>query len=76
MKKLLLLLPLLLLMSCSNDEPNCDCDRVVATEYSSFNIVGVGTVRGGSFTTINDCTGLQQIWSANQYGFPQRGECK
>jgi hypothetical protein len=66
----------LCLMSCSEEEPNCDCDKVVATNYSQFNIPGSGSVWMGSFTTINECSGLQQTWSVSQHGRPRIGECK
>lgn len=78
MKKLFTLAILsLTLVSCSEEnEPNCDCDKVVATNYSQFNIPGSGSVWMGNFTTINECSGLQQTWSVSQYGTPSIGECK
>jgi hypothetical protein len=64
------------LMSCTTDEPNCDCDKVVDTNYAQFNIPGYGSQVTGSFTTINECSGLQQTWSVQQHGTPSLGSCK
>lgn len=66
----------LTLVSCSEDKPNCDCDKVVATNYIQYNLPGYGSQVGGNFTTINECSGLQQTWSAQTYGTPRIGDCK
>lgn len=66
----------LLISSCSTDSPDCDCDRVVETNYSHFYVVGVGNVYGGTFITINDCSGVQKTWSVTGNGRPRIGDCK
>ena len=78
MKKLFTLAILsLILVSCSEEEKlDCECDRVVSTDYAQFNIPGYGSQIAGYFTTINDCSGLQQNWSAQMYGTPRVGECR
>lgn len=77
MKKLLIIcLTFFTLSSCSEDEPNCDCDRVVSTNYSHFGMPGGGSFSSGSFNTVNECTNETRTWSAQTYGFPRIGECK
>jgi len=79
MKKLLLITALVTLLSCSNEneqqQEDCNCDRVVETNYVYFNMVG-GGFWAGHFITINDCTGVQRQWSIDQYGMPSLGSCQ
>ena len=57
MKKLLIILAIVTLTSCEKDEiKDCNCDKIVNTNYMQFNIPGAGTVYSGSFTTVNQCT--------------------
>ena len=80
MKKYILIFAIaFLLIGCTAEElPNqvkkdCNCNRVV--EVTSFNLAGSSTF--GTYTTINDCTGIQKQgnWS-NEYNKPQKGSCK
>jgi hypothetical protein len=59
------------LLSCTNDdEPDCNCDRVV--EVTQFTIPGQTF---GGYKTVNDCSGETRTY---QYtGTPPReGSCK
>ena len=64
MKKVLLILAITCLFSCSDDEQeqDCNCDRVV--EATTFNVVGTPQNPAinyyTAYTTINDCTGVQR----------------
>lgn len=74
MRKLTLLFASLLIVSCSTDEEpalDCNCDRIV--ESTTFNAVGVGSF--GTYTTINDCTGIQKSWRWTRTS-PTIGDCK
>ena len=80
MKKLLLIAALVTVLSCSNEneqqQEDCNCDRVVETNYVYFNLAGSGGFWAGHFITINDCTGVQRQWSVDQYGMPSLGSCQ
>ena len=83
MKKVLGILVLGLLMSCSQDEQpqtpalDCNCNRVV--EVITMNVVagngGVGVTKMYKYTTINDCSGIQREsgWSTQSVSV---GQCK
>jgi hypothetical protein len=83
MKKILGILAISLLISCSKDEikkevvKDCNCNRVV--EVLTMNIVNgngtVGVTKLYRYTTINDCTGLQRdsSWSTQSVS---KGQCK
>jgi len=78
MKKLLLITALVTVLSCSNEneqQEDCNCDRVVETNYVYFNMVG-GGFWAGHFITINDCTGVQRQWNIDQYGMPSLNSCQ
>lgn len=84
MKKLLLLITAITLMSCSKEEEqtkNCNCDRVV--EANTFIIVGTPQNPALNYytvyTTINDCTGVQRqkdFTTTNNSLSPKVGECR
>ena len=73
MKKSVLLLASLFLLSCSPEEvpKDCGCDRIV--EVASFTLPDRSVF--GKYTTINDCTGVQ-----NSYDWrgttPSKGSCR
>ena len=83
MKKVLGILVLGLLISCSQDEQpqipalDCNCNRVV--EVITMNVVagngGVGVTKMYKYTTINDCSAIQREsgWSAQSVSL---GQCK
>lgn len=78
MKKVLLSLALIaVLYSCSPEEKDCDCNKVV--EVLTMNIVGAGSnisvTKYYNYTTINECTGIQRSsgWSTD---FASIGQCK
>lgn len=83
MKKILGILVVGLLISCSQDEQtqtpslDCNCNRVV--EVLTMNIVagngGVGVTKMYKYTTINDCSGIQREsgWSTQSASV---GQCK
>lgn len=85
MKKLLLL-PLLIVASCSTsqvEEPaaNCDCDKVV--ERTTFNVIGTPQNPAINYhtvyTTINECTQIQKSKTFNTTDpnlIPQIGQCR
>lgn len=58
-------------ISCSEQEINCDCDRV-----AQVNLFTINGGNYGNFVTVNDCTNLQQTWAINTYGVPNVGDCK
>jgi len=69
----------ILLVGCSKDdnaespEQDCNCNRVV--EVASFNMLNQYTF--GSYTTINDCTGVQrQVQWQYEQNKPKVGSCK
>ena len=80
MKKLLLIAALVTVLSCSNEneqqQEDCNCNRVVETNYVYFNLAGSGGFWAGNFITINDCTGVQRQWNIDQYGMPSLGSCQ
>jgi len=65
-KKVLSILALALFLSCTPEAipaviaKDCECDKVV--EFKTMNIVGVtnGVTKYYSYTTINECSGLQR----------------
>jgi hypothetical protein len=83
MKKILGILVVGLLISCSQDEQtqnpllDCNCNRVV--EVLTMNVVagngGVGVTKMYKYTTINDCSGIQREsgWSTQSVSV---GQCK
>lgn len=83
MKKVLGILAISLLISCSKDEikeevvKDCYCDRVV--EVITMNIVNgngtVGVTKLYKYTTINDCTGIQRESSFSSQSV-LIGQCK
>jgi hypothetical protein len=85
MKKLLLL-PLLIVASCSTSQSeesavNCDCDKVV--EKTTFNVVGTpqnpAIQYNTVYTTINECTQIQKSKTFNTTDpnlIPQIGQCR
>jgi hypothetical protein len=76
MKRLLFVTLALTMLSCEKDEiKNCNCNKVVETNYSEFNIAGYGTVYAGNFITRNECTGVQHTYSVQDYGHPALGTC-
>ena len=77
MKKIFLILAISLFVSCSNDEQkDCDCDKVVETNYAYFGMPGGGGWWAGNFVTINECSGIQKTWAVQTYGRPKLGDCK
>jgi hypothetical protein len=83
MKKVLLILAITCLFSCSNDEEqqNCNCDRV--TEANTFNIVGTPQNPAINYytvyTTKNDCTGeiKQKTYTTTvSTSSPKVGQCR
>lgn len=82
MKKILLILAIAILLSCSNEEIkkeelDCNCDRVVETNY--FNITGNPISYLCIYTTINDCTQIQkekQYTTNIESTLPKIGECR
>lgn len=87
MKKLALLLLAVLFISCSadeassNNEPDCNCDRVV--EVNTFTIVGTPQNPAlnyySVYITINDCTQIQRqktFTTTNPNLSPKLNECR
>ena len=87
MKKLALLLLAVLFISCStdeassNNEPDCNCDRVV--EVNTFTVVGTPQNPAlnyySVYTTINDCTQIQRqktFTTTNPNLSPKLNECR
>jgi hypothetical protein len=86
MKKLLLVLGMFTMFSCSKtaaDEAvvNCNCDKVV--EKTTFNVVGTPQNPAIQFhtlyTTINECTHTQKSKTydtTNSALIPQIGQCR
>jgi hypothetical protein len=85
MKKLLLIIALVTLLSCSNEDEqqqeDCNCDRVV--EATTFNIVGTPQNPAINYytvyITINDCTGIQRqkdFTTTNNAQSPKVGQCR
>ena len=85
MKKLLLL-PVILLMSCSQQDSHtqsadCNCDRV--KEVNVFSIIGTPqnpqTTYHCVYTTINECSGVQKEKTFDTYNpdnVPQINQCR
>jgi len=81
MKKLFSILFLSIFISCTSEEEiksiskDCDCNKVV--EFKTMNIVGVtnGVTKYYSYTTINECTGLQRT-SGWVLDIVKIGDCK
>ena len=88
MKKLLLFTLAIGILACSQedssnnqDEPNCNCDRVV--QVSTFNVVGTPQNPAinyySVYTTINDCTQIQREKTFNTIDpslSPLVGQCR
>lgn len=86
MKKLLLLLGMFAVISCSKPESeevktDCNCDRIV--EIVNYNIVGNAQSPAlkyySNYTTINDCTQIQRSKTSSTTIFsliPKKGQCK
>ena len=83
MKKVLLILAITCLFSCSDDEQeqDCNCDRV--TEATTFNIVGTPQNPAMNYytvyTTKNDCTGeiKQKTYTTTvSTSSPKVGQCR
>lgn len=70
--KILAIVAILALTSCEKDElpKDCNCNRVVEVTY--FSIPGQTF---GTYTTINDCTGVQRSHQYNGSA-PKVGACK
>ena len=87
MKKMILSIAVILLLSCEKDNPqpnnntlDCDCDRVM--EHNKFYVGDAQTGKPGfyfgTYVLINDCSKVQYNgeWStANGDAEPINGEC-
>jgi hypothetical protein len=80
MKKLLFVTLALTMLSCSKDEQDCGCDRVISTDYTLVQTLPQPGVPP-SLATIGYCTtrdncGNEKIWYVEPHGLYEIGDCK